>query len=246
MTSEEIRFTVQVGLEALAVIGVILIIRSLRIQNTTLKSQVQAQKDLITGMQQYQNIIKLDEVEKYVAMRERTISQQTTEEKAKLEQELKRTINSQEILNNTVNEKTKELDVTKENLDKLSRELATSKIAISRGEQLQNDYVERIVELMNASILLIATYIPKEKWQEFVDQEVKKSNTLFTKHLLEDGEKIYEEEQKRKSELAKNLLHSTGFVTKIIKSRQRDVFTVQDVINRQRNKNTISPKEGDQ
>lgn len=206
------------GFNVITFIGVVLVIRSQRIQNTTLKAQVAAQGQLIAGMQQYQNIIKLDEVEKYVGMRERTISQQSKEEKEKIENELKQTIDSQfAVLNDSfhqVQQKTKELDLTKENLDKLNDQLSVTIEQLENSEKSVDGYVERIVEFMDACILLIATYIPKDKWQEFVDKEIILSKDVFAKNLFIDGEKIYEEAQKAKI--------NSPFLMKIMKSTYRN------------------------
>jgi hypothetical protein len=56
-------------------------------QNRILRTQVAKQNEIINNMKAYADIIKLDEIKKYVEMREQTIKDLTEKEKRELEQE---------------------------------------------------------------------------------------------------------------------------------------------------------------
>jgi len=66
MTEQTWILILEGALFAAYVIGVLII-------NKTLRAQVKSQGDIISRMEQYTNIIKLDEIQKYVEMSAKTV-----------------------------------------------------------------------------------------------------------------------------------------------------------------------------
>jgi hypothetical protein len=76
----------QLVLLAAYVIGVLII-------NKTLRAQVKSQGDIMSRMEQYSNIIKLDEIQKYVEMSAKTVLMESEEKLKKQDEEWKKKAN---------------------------------------------------------------------------------------------------------------------------------------------------------
>jgi len=83
MTEQTWILILEGALFAAYVIGVLII-------NKTLRAQVKSQGDIISRMEQYTNIIKLDEIQKYVEMSAKTVLMESEDKLKKQDEEWKK------------------------------------------------------------------------------------------------------------------------------------------------------------
>jgi hypothetical protein len=200
-------------------------------QTIILRTQVTKQKDIIKGMESYQSIIKLDEVQKYVSMREETITLQTEKEKKDSEEKFKKLFEAKDNdltttqlrlleAHSEFNEKMKHLKNTEQRLKETEDTLRTAYEDIINQNAQIKFYLDTNSELLNLAIRLTATYIHKDKWNELADEYTKEVNGLFKETLNVNGVEILEKLRERevmKRQITASLIGRNTMAKKLFK-----------------------------
>lgn len=210
-----------------ALITVIIILK----QSKILKTEIATQKTQIEQLKSYNEMFDLERVKQANSfiMEGYTLKNEQEKDAIKKEKE-----EMQQKYEESLETQTKQLSVTQEEFQRILGDLnSTDERLVATTEELERlrkDFEKEkfhsdfqsmaYMELIDVVVQLIASNLPNEKWDEFVDQNIPNSSMLVKYGLQMKGEKIVEDAMQRSIEL-QELFNMTLYTPRRARARMR-------------------------